>query len=489
MSGPWEKFKAKEPEASGPWSKFAKSEPEEDPIQADIAKKSAALNVAKEGASKVPQDLANRRPRNASDLRAMGEAALAGPTQAITFGHGPEIVGRLNSMIKGTPYVGERDQAYRDLNEVKERAPLTFGVTNLSTNLAMPLKGGKTIPGAMLRGGAQAALYNPGADEGVLDPLQLGRRSAQGAMGAVFSGGAKAASDVTTAGGRAYLMKKDMNKPFFSKRLGEEVDDAASQLGERYVSPRARAAREALKNKEIRVRPDILQDAEEPGLMAAMQKRTKAAQKDAAARAGGGVTPRAPAEPGDDLVSLRGDVAERVRRKLESKGAYKQRTAFGNPESLKSAEGKVSAAGALRAERKKVAPELESNFSEQSYALGLMNDVRNRAANPQTMMQQGGDTASKLRDLDYMAGTNMLRLGKDLRAANYLNGGTRGTGIPYIDAPVRYGANALAATSTPAAILQSILPKTVQERMSPAMLRSIVEKAMSGPRYPEEEEQ
>jgi hypothetical protein len=495
MAGkPWEKFKpaAAPAEEAGPWQKFKPESDvaeEEDPIQADISRRSKALGVAGEGLRKAPADLAARRPRNASELRAMGEAALAGPTQAITFGHGPEIVGRVNSLAKGTPYVEERDQAYRDLNEIKERAPLTFGLTNLGTNLAMPLKGGKSAMGSMAKGFTLAAAQNPGVEEGVVDPLQLGRRAAQGGFGAMFGAGTNAGSSVTTAGGRAYGMKKEMNKPFFSKKLSEEVTAATKEVGKNYVNPRAARARAALRQKQISFDPEALADADEPGLYAALVARTPKAQKAAAAAQSGGIAPPAPPAPNDHLVTLRGDVADRVRSKLESKGAYKQRNAYGHPQTLKSAEGTVKAARAIRSERNRVAPELKQNFGEQKYALDVMKDLRNSGTGPQALLEGGKDTASKLKDADFMSGTtNLSRMGRDLRAANYLNGGPRRTEIPYIDPAVRVGANAAAWASQPAAWLERALPQKIQDRMSPALLRSLVERAMSGPEYEEEEQ-
>lgn len=433
------------------------------------------------------QQLKNARPRNASDLRAMGEAALVGPAQAVTFGHVPEIAGGISSLVKGTPYLEERDQAYKDVNEIKARAPLTFGVTNLGSNLLLPMAKAKTIKGMMGIGAGVGAAQNPGAEEGVLDPLQVGERAAGAGFGAGMGGLLGGIGRAATAGGRASKMAAEMEKPFFSKKMAAEVEDTAERLGREYVKPRSVEARKVLSGKQISFRPDILENAEEPGLMAAMQKRTPKAQKAAASARSGGLSPPAPAAPGDELVTLNAATADRVRRRLE-KNAYKQKGALASPEAVKAAEGKVSAASTLRAERNKVAPELAKNYEEQKYALDLMEDVRQRSANPQTMMAANSDTASKLIDVDHLAGTKMYRLGNDLKAANYLRGNTPEPLPFYLRGPTRWGANAAAYMGRPAAFGQSLMenyaPGTAH-KLSPAAIRLMIEEAMRGPEYEE----
>lgn len=485
MSGPWEKFKTKESApaeepAAGPWQKFSNEPPEEPGLEEGFTRSGAVKEAGKAALY--------HRPKNMSDLRAMGEAALAGATQAITLGHTPQVAGRVDSLVSGRPYVEARDDAAKYLDATKKEAPWTFTAANLGTSLLMPIKAGKTVPKAMAIGGVQGGLYNPGDEEGVVDPLQLGRRSAQAGFGAMFGGLAKAGSDALTTAGRASLLKGEMNKPFFSKKLGEEIDESAKTLGKNYVTPRAQAARAALKQKTVQVDPEILANADEPGLMAALQKRTPGYQKNQKAATMAGTGARPPAAPGDNLAPMRADVMDRIRKRLDKQGGYKKTTAFGNAEALKSGQAKTDAADILRGQRRQVAPELDKNFEEQEYALGLMGDVRNRAKTPQTMMASGSDTASKMRDIDHLGGTSLLQKGVDLRNANYLNGGTRPSGFTYLDEPIRAGANAAAYMSRPAAYLEKLMPQKMQERMSPALLRTMIERAMSSPQYEEDQQ-
>ena len=488
MAGkPWEKFKAKEEApAAGPWQKFAQDAPEEPGAEEDFL-----------GTQAVVKESIRRRPKNASDLRAMARAAHAGIAQAVTAGHTPEIVGKITSGVSDRPYVEVRDEQSKELEEIRKDAPWTYNVANLGANLLLPLKAGKTLPRAMGIGALQGAVQNPGNEEGVVDPLQLGRRSIGAGIGATFSGGANLVGKGLGAAGRAHIVKRAMQKPFFSRNLKEEIDLAGEELSKNYITPRAKAAREGLKGKNVEVKVGILDGADEPGLQAALRKRSRGAQRDAAHAPFAGSSGNRQPQVDDDIVDMDAAVADRVRKMLDKRGKYKTKTAYGNAEAMKGGEGKIKAADILRGQRERVAPELSQNFDEQEQALGILGDVRRGSSNPQTMMNASGDMESKLIDFDHLTGTtNLTRMGRDLKAANYLTNRGERAGLdmlPGVNATARAGARVGAAMASPVAIAQELsekyAPKMMQRKLSPAALRLMLERIRTSPRYPEEEEQ
>jgi len=193
-------------------------------IRADIAKRSKSQEALAEGVSNVPQDLYNRRPRNASDARAMMEAGVVGPAQAVTFGHVPQIAGGINSAIKGTPYLQERDQAAKDISEIKARAPMTFGLSNFGTNLAMQaaVPSIKSVPKRALMGAAQGAAYNPGDKEGEFNPIQFDERLNQAIAGGLLMGATAVPSEIGRKGGDR-LMQKAVGRTKYTPGVGEEL--------------------------------------------------------------------------------------------------------------------------------------------------------------------------------------------------------------------------------------------------------------------------
>lgn len=190
------------------------------------------------------KSLPSRRPRNLSDLRAMSEAVPVSVADAVFLGHLPQVAGGITSLVKGTPYVDERDQSAKDIAEIKSRAPFTFGATNLAANLAAPKfipKGvtkfmGNMVPQkiadymarspvtrATLQGAAQGAAYNPGDNEGEVDPIQLSKRLKQAAGGAAFSGGSQAASSLAVNAGDRLMQKAVGRGIKYTPGVGEEL--------------------------------------------------------------------------------------------------------------------------------------------------------------------------------------------------------------------------------------------------------------------------
>jgi hypothetical protein len=214
------------------------------------------------------------KPKNPSELRAMLRAGQAGIAQAATLGYAPRLIAKgaefLSSFqpdvidpktgkaIPRVDYKTARDASYKDLADIEAAAPKSFMAGNFAGSMAIPGGAAKSVAGAGLRAALQAAAYNPGDHPGEDSGLQLGERATQGVFGGLFGAGAKVAGDAIGAGARAYLAKRAMNRPGFSRGVQDEIKNAAQQLEDKYIAPRAEQVNDALQGTEVSFRPDIL---------------------------------------------------------------------------------------------------------------------------------------------------------------------------------------------------------------------------------------
>ncbi len=444
----------------------------------DYLKSQGSGGSAREQAeAQAPNSVAQieaRRPKNASDLRAMALAAPEGVAQAVTFGHLPQVVGGANSLIKGTPFIGERDQAAKDIEEVRRNAPWTFGLSNLAANLAMPIKGGSTLPRAMAIGAAQGAAYNPGDEEGAQPDLQIGQRAAQAAMGALGAGALKAGSDIMGGAGRAYRMKGRMNGERFEPELQNEVKAALNNVREKYIAPRAERVNNALKETNVEFNPNILEGTE--GVNSRGRETFGTSNPDPGATSLQSVL-AAKADPATGRVTMRGDKANKLRDVLEEKSGISSSGALGAPTIANRGKRQQAGANILRGKIREAAPATKKDFEEMSYATGAVREAREKSKNPQSLLtgQYFGDMGSKLGDLDRFGGSNLRQTGQDLRRARYLQGEVPSTLPLAMHIPVRAAENAFAGASAPLAYAQEKLPDWLQKRFSPAVIRSILE--------------
>lgn len=437
-----------------------------------------------------------RRPKNVSDLRAMGEAALGGATQALTLGHTPEIAGFATSKLTGQPYVEARDEAARYLDDVKRGAPATFNLANLGTNLAMPLGIGKTVPRAAMMGAAQGAAYNPGNEEGVVDPMQLDKRTAQALLGMIGGGLTKFGANTLGAWGRAGMMRDRMAKPGFEKELQEEVKSAIGSMRQNYISPRAERVNEVLRGTEIEFNPNILEGTS--GINS-RGRRTFGLSNPSAGKIQPNGFPRETYSLKGSLekraneqgrVKMRGDKANRLRDVLDEKSGISSAGALGSPSVAARGARQGSAAKILRGKVREAAPSTRKDFDEMSYAAGLAQEAREKSKNPQNLLtsQFFGDMGSKLNDIDSFGGSNLRQTAQDLMRARYLSGQTPSAMPMFVREPLRGAENLAATASKPFAAAQALLPKSTQARLSPALIRTLLEARLASPSYEEEEE-
>jgi len=418
------------------------------------------------------------KPKNPSELRAMLRAGQAGIAQATTLGYAPRLIAKgaefLSSFqpdvidpktgkaIPRVDYKTARDATYKDLAQIEADAPKSYMAGNFVGSMLMPGGAAKTVGGAGLRAALQAAAYNPGDKPGEDSGLQVGERISQGTLGGLFGAGTKVAADTVGAGARAYLAKRAMNRPGFSRGVQDEIKKAADQLNDNYIAPRANAVNEVLQEVEVPFRPDILR-----GTHGGPDARgLKILRKQLEKRAGG-------AEDNFE-VTMRGDKANRLRQVLDQRAGYSQRNALGVPTIAAKGEKQAAAAGILRNKIKDAAPSVREPFEEMNQALGLRGEILDKAQNPQALLtgQYFGDMGSKLVDFDNMAGSNLRGMGLDIARGRWLNG--RPTMFPnYINEPIRRAANVGAAASVP-------LAPFMNRGIAPSTMKLILEEIMNG---------
>jgi hypothetical protein len=452
----------------------------------------------------------------------VAKSAAGGLTQGATFGYTPQIVGGLASIVdklmppvidpltgKRIPradYTSARDATSKELNKLRDENPATYMAGNIVGGLAVPIPGAsvKTIGGAAKRGALTGVLANPGETEGEISPVQPVERGMQAALGlGLGAAGAKAAQSIGRAA-RGARAAEELVRPGTPQKLQGELEDAAGKLQERYISPRIKAAREALKQKQVQVNPRILEGADEQGLMAALQKRTPigraradvAKRNTAIARENARISESGYgtqrnllpdpiiSNPADELATLDGATLDRVRRILDRRAGFKQRSALASPQVAKSAEETANAAHSLREIRNRAAPELQDSFGEQSYALGLRKELLDRSKSPVEALavKPGSTPAGKLADIDSFAGTNLVGRGQDLSRGQYFLGrneempASREGWIGFLSrnalrSGAQYGARPLDA------ILEGPLK---DKALSEAFIRSLVEQIARG---------
>jgi hypothetical protein len=423
MDGPWNDFKgsaAKTPPAPGPWDDFA---------QAD----------------QTPAPKLNASAKRAEKSKL--ESAAAGVTQGATFGYTPQIVGglaklggKVEDLIRGPvinpktgqpierdPYIQSRDAMAADLTKARDDNPGSYMAGNLAGALAVPLPGGaaKTVGQAATRGALYGFGSNPGETKGEISPFQPAERAVNAAVGAGFGAVGKGLSNTIGQAARGSRAADELVNSEIGPKLQNEVRSATNQLQTNYLNPLKQEAKAGMQGKTVTFNPNILEHADEPGLMQALQKRTPGAQKQLKEASMMGTGVKVPAEPGDNLVTLDLPVANRLRQRLYSKSEIKQKSAVASPTVAKNARETFAAGNSLKDLRDQAAPELVDNFKKQSYGYGLKNDINNRAnTNPITALTPapGDINQTKLSAIDARGGTDLAGRGADLRRGQYLLG-------------------------------------------------------------------
>lgn len=276
------------------------------------------------------------------------------------------------SLPEEESYVEARD-SYIDRGEkLSEENPLASTVgTGLGIGASMLAPGMAAGKGAgflsgmgrgAVAGGAQGAAYNPGDEEGEVDPLQLGDRALNAGIGATLGG---AIGGATGIAGKLAKRQKMTDQIKDSAGLGDmvkgEVDYTLAGVKQNYISPRRAQVKELISGIDnIDVNPDRIK-----GVSPGLDRYAKALSKN---------TPE-----GQVRANLTGPKADRLKRVLDARASYKNATAYGDPEVLKSGETAKKAADLMRKKIYGKAPEAEKLNAEISDAMRL-SDVIGRKA-------------------------------------------------------------------------------------------------------------
>lgn len=201
MGGPWEKYaiqaapQAPQSNNSSPWEKYAAQIPSEP--------SSKSNNYIAPG--KNIKDTLNQFPIPTDKGALIDKAATAmesGFNEFPMFGHLPQVRAALETPFSNKPYVQLRDEAISNIKNRSEQNPnasLAGKVAGIVAPIAiapeaeflnapegagiMSRVGHAGARGGLIGGGLGAA-QNPGDTKGVVDPVQLGSRAKNSAIGA-----------------------------------------------------------------------------------------------------------------------------------------------------------------------------------------------------------------------------------------------------------------------------------------------------------------
>lgn len=446
------------------------------------------------------QELPASASQNPSEARAIAKGAGFGVAQAVTRGYLPRMTAYLANKIGGqykdlktgemrdvVDYKTARDRNYQEIAQAEADAPKSFMVGNVVANIADPTQRISPTAGlgrTMLMNGAQGFLYNPGDNPGEDSGLQLEQRAVQGGGASLLSGAMKMGADRVTQLAGAHRMKGRLERPGAEQSLKEEVDNAIQKLRGEYIEPRAEQVNKALKKGKVSFNPDNLSGASgvnQVGRETRGLERLGQAMKKRADKSG--------------RVTLRGDKAERLRQVLDRRSGISSKTAVADPKVAKSGASQAGSAQILRNQRRSAFPELEPKYEEMSYANGLINELRNKSGNPESMLkgQYFGDMGNKIIDFDSMAGTNLRKLGADIQGARFLQKGFIQSGLENPSALSMLLNGVTKPVANTAATASRVIEPFTGKGLGDASIKLLLEEAMRGKFTPyvesEEEEE
>lgn len=219
--------------------------------------------------------------------------------------------------------------------------------------------------------------------------------------------------------GKEYNIFKELQKPGFGDKVRDEIEGALGQLMNKAVVPKKQALNKILEssNKKIPINPDYLKGFKRDSGLGVDRKKgglDKLAELLEKRSAGG-------------QADLKPKQAQRLKEYFDKVSGYKKAKAYGKDASPKEA-GAYNVASILRGKLAEVDPRVGQLNKDMSKALRVRENVRSRSdTSPIATLTKdpvnSPDRAQEILDLDAMAGTKLAERGKDISAAQELQGG------------------------------------------------------------------
>lgn len=365
-------------------------------------------------------------PTPKSDGGGAGMAALEGFGQTATLGYLPQLQAMAekpmakvmdfftgNNVAEQMPdYVQRRDENIQRQAQQASAHPMAsmagkaagIGATLLAPGAAAAKGAGaaaKIGRGAAM-GAAQGAAYNPGDQEGVVDPVQVSERTQNALLGGLTGGALSSVGAAAAPLARKHRMIDQVKHPAsLAKHVKGEIDTALSGVGQNYIKPRANELKELLQNKSVELNPDRIKGVS-PGidrLASMLDKRTNA----------------------EGRAQMSAPRAQRLKRALDAHADY----AASKPHSdVSHATSETAAAGAniVRRNLEKLHPKVETLNSEMRQAMNLRDALKKQSQSTPIAAVRGTnlDKEGLLDAIDDMGGSNLSGLGSDIDAAKNL---------------------------------------------------------------------
>lgn len=210
-------------------------------------------------------------------------AAGAKAANLMTSGHLPQIVGGAKALAGGD-YVTERDKAIKVMERLERDNPVSsaigtgagmVGVGSAGANLVKQAPTlGKRILQAGGLGAAQGAAFNPGDEEGVVDPVQAGDRATNAGLAALLGVGAAGAGELVSKGAQAardVSFIKDRGES--ARKLAEWLRGASDDFQTKFIDKQLQTVDDAVKGKSAVVDLEKFR-AQAPELVDEIQSRS-----------------------------------------------------------------------------------------------------------------------------------------------------------------------------------------------------------------------
>lgn len=308
-------------------------------------------------------------------------------------------------------YVERRDQhiaRQEAQNKAHPGAALAGGAAGALASAALPggaiakgMKGASAaakIGAGALQGAATGALYNPGDEKGVVDPLQAGPRAANAALGAGVGGlMSGVGAGVSRLAEKHRMIDRVKDSANLSKSVKQEIDQALAGVTEKQIKPRADQLQELLQGKSVEIAPDRIKGVS-PGL-------DKLAELMAERRGVNGRT------------EISANRANRLKRVLDGRANYAASKPFAESAVVKGGETAKKGADILRGKLADLDPQVGKLNDEMAEAIRLRADLaKNSQSRPIASIrgEPGTDAGSKIDAIDKMADSNLETLSNDI---------------------------------------------------------------------------
>ena len=414
------------------------------------------------------------------------------------FGAGPEATdAKLREQGFQLPeqsYVNERDENIARHEQQAKDSPIASGAGKfagiVASSAMMPGSGAAKGAGlaaklgnAAKTGAMQGAVYNPGDTKGEVDPLQLGDRAGNAALGAATGTALSAAgSGISKLADKSRMVDRVKDSSNLSKSVKGEIDTALKGVNENYITPRAQQVKEVLKDHAVDFNPERLKGVSRGLDSYADRLQRKYGQvippnvspEITVGATGKALTSGAEKVIAPESVTIPANKANRLRQLLDARARYAQSKPFeaGSPAKGETAK---SAADILRGKLSDLDPEVGELNKEMGHAIKLRSSVNRQSKNAPISSirgRHGTDKGSIIDFIDKAGGSKLEKLSNSITDAKdlLLNPINLVKPLEMPNEVRKMGVRAATAAARPADAVRKKLPKDTGNALFRALL-------------------